>query len=113
VGEVLPVLFVAGAVVGILICIWAWRGGQSPLVRVGSAAQAIFAAAAQFVVGPRIHALRMSMGPALDALAPDDPRRVAFGRLHAFSVLLLGVAMLAACVAVAGILRRRAQPSAT
>lgn len=110
VGEVLPVLFVSGAVIGVLICFWAWRRGGNRLVSVGTGAQALFTAAAQFVVGPRIHALRVAMGPALDAVAPDDPRRVAFGRLHGVSVLLLGGAMLAACVAVAGILRHRGPP---
>jgi len=107
VGEVLPVLFVCGLVTGIVICIWAWRRSASRLAAAGAGVQALFTAAAQFVVGPRIHSLRESLGPVLDAVDPGDPRRVVFGRLHAVSVLLLGGAMLAGCVAIAGILRQR------
>jgi hypothetical protein len=61
-----------------------------------AASVALACAAAQFVVGPRISRLRAGIGPALGALSPDDPRRIAFGRLHAFSAGWLGAAMLAA-----------------
>ena len=40
--------------------------------------------------------VREAIGGPVDVLSADDPRRVQFGRLHGFSVLLLGVAMLAA-----------------
>jgi hypothetical protein len=55
---------------------------------------------AQWIVGPRIERLRQEIGGPLDALPLDDVRRVAFGRLHGASVAWLGVAMLAAAVAL-------------
>jgi hypothetical protein len=51
---------------------------------------------AQFVIGPKIEAVRVAIGGAVDALDASDPRRLQFGRLHAFSVLWMGVAMIGA-----------------
>ena len=44
-------------------------------------------------------------GEPLDALDPADPRRIAFGRMHGLSVLLMGIGLLAACVALVVIAR--------
>ena len=57
-------------------------------------------AVAQFVISPRIERLRSAIGGPLESLAADDARRAAFGRLHGISVGWLGVAMLAAVVAM-------------
>lgn len=102
VGRVLPVVFYAGMLVGLLILLLegAWgRGWVAPRAIAGTL---MFAscAVAQFFVGARIEKVREAVPGALDALAPDDPRRIAFGRLHAFSVAWLGVAILAALVAL-------------
>jgi hypothetical protein len=61
---------------------------------------ALACAVAQLVVGSRIDRLRAAIGGPLDALAADDPRRLAFGKLHAISVGWLGVALLAAIIAL-------------
>ena len=53
---------------------------------------------AQFVVGARLHALREQIGRPIDEIPADDPLRVAFGALHGYSVLILGLAMLAALI---------------
>jgi hypothetical protein len=107
---VLPVIFYAGAVVGVLIVVLDLAGRASSWMRTGSAGVAAIACAiAQFVIGSRITRLRASIGGPLDALAADDPRRVAFGRLHAISVGWLALAMLAAVVALT--LAVRALPS--
>ena len=95
VGRVLPVLFYAGLVVGALL---AWRGRLA--ARVGGAAAVLGCAVAQFVIAPRIAAVRAAIGGAIDALPIADPRRAEFGRLHALSVLALGIAMLGAGVAL-------------
>jgi uncharacterized protein DUF4149 len=100
VGQVLPVVLIAGIPVGVLGFVLA-AGGRR-VVRGALLLLAIACAVAQFAVGPRIGRLRQAIGPSLDALAADDPRRVAFGRLHVESVAWLGVAMLAAAVAVTG-----------
>jgi hypothetical protein len=65
------------------------------------AVSALACAVAQLVVGTRIDRLRAAIGGPLDALALDDPRRIAFGKLHAISVGWLGVAVVAAVVALA------------
>jgi hypothetical protein len=62
---------------------------------------ALACAVAQFVIARRIELLRAAIGPNLDALAPGDPRRAAFGKLHGLSVASLGLAMLAAAAVVA------------
>jgi hypothetical protein len=109
VGRVLPTIFYAGAVIGIVIVLLDLSGRAAVWPR--TIAAAIAAAAciiAQLVVGARIDRLRSAIGGPLDALSPDDPRRVAFGRLHAISVGWLAVAMLAAIVAL--VLAVRALP---
>jgi hypothetical protein len=55
----------------------------------------ISCAIAQFGIAPRIASLRAQIGGSLDSLPAGDARRLAFGRLHGISVVLLGIAMLA------------------
>jgi hypothetical protein len=103
VGRVLPPLFVAGFA---LNAVAAWltqrSGGPYAAPRVWLAMLAALACAvAQFVIARRIELLRAAIGPNLDALAPGDPRRAAFGKLHGLSVASLGLAMLAAAAVVA------------
>jgi hypothetical protein len=102
VGRVLPVIFYAGFAVGAITVILDLSGRTGTWLRTGAAGvSAVACAVAQFVVGARIDRLRTSIGGPLDALAADDPRRVAFGRLHAISVGWLALAMLAAVIALA------------
>jgi hypothetical protein len=101
VGRVLPVLFYTGVVIGSLIVILDLIGRTGAWGRAAAGAvSALACAVAQLVVGTRIERLRASIGGPLDALAGDDPRRVAFGRLHAISVGWLGIAIVAAIVAL-------------
>jgi hypothetical protein len=65
-------------------------------------------AAAQLVVAPRIERVRAQIGGAVDALDPSDPRRQAFGRLHALSVAWMGVGGIAALVALVVLVRHLA-----
>jgi len=100
VGRVLPVIFWSGMTLGVLVALLAGRVG---LGKFGVASSVVLAAAsgvAQIVVTPRIEALRVSIGGAVDALDVTDPRRMAFGRLHGISVLLMGIGMVAAAVAL-------------
>jgi len=65
--------------------------------------------AAELVGAPRIEHVRAQIGGAVDALDASDPRRQAFGRLHAMSVAWMGVggvAALIALVAIPGRVRR-------
>jgi len=112
VGQVLPVLFISGLVVGVLSFVLAPRGAPRALLRrIGAAGTLAGCAVAQIVIGPRIAALREQIGPNLEALAASDPLRASFGKLHGLSVLSLGVAMVFAMVTlVAAFLAVRAVP---
>jgi hypothetical protein len=102
VGRVLPVIFYAGVVIGSLIVVLELIGRTGAWGRsAAGAVSALACALAQLVVGTRIDRLRAAIGGPLDALAADDPRRAAFGRLHAISVGWLGLAMVAAIIALA------------
>ena len=98
VGRVLPVLFIAGLVVA-LASLWLDSGDRGRAIRVRRAmlvVAAVSCAAAQFVVAPRIERVRKEIAGPVEQLSPADPRRIAFGRLHAASVAWLGLAMVAA-----------------
>jgi hypothetical protein len=97
VGRVLPVLFIAGLVVA-LASLWLDSGENGRAIRVRRAmlvVAAVSCGAAQFAVAPRIERVRKEIDGPVEQLPPGDPRRVAFGRLHAASVAWLGLAMLA------------------
>lgn len=99
VGRVLPVLFLTGIVVGLLLVALEWPVLRERWARAAAgAAMAVACAIAQFHVAPQIERLRDAIGGPLEALAAGDPQRAAFGRLHAVSVAWLGIAILAALV---------------
>lgn len=101
VSRVLPVIFYAGVVIGSVIVVLDLFGRTGAWGRAAAGAvSALACAVAQLVVGTRIDRLRTAITGPLDALAADDPRRIAFGKLHAISVGWLAVAMLAAVVAL-------------
>lgn len=64
-------------------------------------------AVGHWVIAARLRAMRAAMQGTIDALAQDDPARVAFNALHGYSVAALGVGMLAALVAFVLVARRR------
>ncbi len=102
VGQLLPSIFYAGILAGLLLIItqwrenreWNWRGRET-----AGAVMAVACSIAQFAIAPRIERIRAEIGGPIEVLSTDDARRVAFGRLHGASVAWLGVAMLAAIVA--------------
>jgi hypothetical protein len=101
VGRVLPVIFVAGMVAGGAAALLGW--GAAPFARTRLALPLLTVGAclvAQFVIAPRIHRLRAAMGPNIEALAKDDPRRAEFGKLHGISVAFMGAGLLAAGAAL-------------
>lgn len=102
VGRVLPVIFVAGIVVALtgLLLDRSDTGRLPGVRRAALVAVAVACAVAQFGVGPRIERIRQEITGPIEQLPPGDPRRAAFGRLHAASVAWLGLAMLAAATTV-------------
>jgi hypothetical protein len=106
VGRVLPVVFWSGMLVGVVVAGLEWRSASPSRARLTSGALvALACAASHLYFGSRIARLRAEIGGPVDALAPGDPQRALFGRLHGLSVLGLGLAMLAAGVALALALR--------
>ena len=61
---------------------------------------AIATGVGHWVIAARMRALRAAMVVPIDQIAADDPRRIAFGALHGYSVNVLGLAMIAALVAL-------------
>jgi hypothetical protein len=103
VGRLLPGVFYSGMVVGLLLVIievggraaWSWRGREML-----GALMVVACAIAQLIVGPRIARLRAEISGPIESLPVDDARRMMFGRLHGVSIAWLGVAMLAAVIAL-------------
>ncbi|MGH7616346.1 MAG: DUF4149 domain-containing protein [Gemmatimonadaceae bacterium] len=103
VARTLPILFIAGIAVGALVVWLQAASGRAAIRDPRAICGCLIAAAcavAQFVVGRRLDRLREDIGGPIEALPLDDARRVAFGRLHGISVAWLGLAMLAAALAI-------------
>ena len=96
VGRVLPTLFWSGAGAGLVVALVLRSHAAGRATIVAAVGLVLACLAAQLFVAPRIARVRADATASIDRLAPDDARRVAFGRLHAASVALLGVAALAA-----------------
>jgi hypothetical protein len=104
VGWVLPPLFMAGIVVAVGVVFLA--GPPRPASLAGRASISAIAVAvacgfAQFVITPKLDAVRASIGGPVDALMPGDPRRVAFGLLHGYNVGGLALAIVGALACLA------------
>jgi hypothetical protein len=102
VGRLLPPIFYAGIIAGLLVMVtqwrandgWSWRGREA-----AAFVTVVSCTVAQLFIAPRIQRVRSEIPGPIEILSADDPRRVAFGRLHGVSVAWLGVAMLAALIA--------------
>lgn len=53
----------------------------------------------EWVIAARMRALRVAMVLPIDQVPITDPRRIVFNELHGYSVIALGIAMIAALVA--------------
>ncbi len=60
----------------------------------------------QWIIAARMLSLRAAMGRPIDDVAIDDPLRVSFNSLHGYSVTALGIAIIAAAVALLLIARK-------
>lgn len=113
VGRVLPVLFYGGAAIGVVTVLLGRAAAPSLARFFAGAIMVVSCLAAQLVVAPRIERVRTEAAGPIDELAVGDPRRAAFGRLHGVSVLLLGIAGIAAATALVLTLRAAPLASAT
>jgi hypothetical protein len=103
VGDTLPSLFVTGMLLGVVLVLAALPAGEAArAARIAlGALTAVLCGVGQFVINARLHRIRSSLSTPIDALAPGDPLRAEFGRLHGMSVGALGLAMLASAIVVA------------
>lgn len=104
VGRALPVLFTLGMLFGAAVGFMNQSMGAGRSASGGAAALAV-ASASAVLVTIRLRMTVAAVGVPIDALERADPRRIAFGRMHGLSVLLLGIGLLAAGVALIAIAR--------
>jgi hypothetical protein len=53
-----------------------------------------------WIIAPKLRTLRLALQAPIDQLTVNDPRRISFDRLHAYSVKALSVAMIAALMGI-------------
>ena len=109
VGQVLPVIFISGLIVAAIVTLVNVRAPQerSWLASGLLALMLLGCVVAQFIIAPRIEVARAAIGGPVESIDASDPRRVQFGKLHAFSVLWMGVAMVGAGGAIVQKLTQR------
>ena len=102
----LSVVNIAGFVIALLLLLTSFlrRSTSSRLSFVlessGLAVIALATGVGHWIIAARMRALRAAMVLPIDQIAVDDPRRIAFNSLHGYSVNALGLAMIAALVAM-------------
>ena len=106
VSRTLAVVNVSGFIISLILLatIFAFRRGYAPrsfaLEFLALITLTVSTALGHWVIAARMRALRAAMVLPIDQIAADDPRRIAFGALHGYSVNALGLAMIAALVAM-------------
>jgi Domain of unknown function (DUF4149) len=68
---------------------------------------ALATAIGQWIIAARMLSLRAALGRPIDDVAADDPLRVSFNSLHGYSVMALGIAIIAAAVVLLLVARRK------
>ncbi|HZE69803.1 MAG TPA: DUF4149 domain-containing protein [Pyrinomonadaceae bacterium] len=100
----LSVINISGVFVSLLALVAtlaiARRLGRSYLIQLALLIViAVTTAVGQWFIAARMRAIRATLELPIDQIALDDPRRLAFANLHHYSVITLGIAMLAALIA--------------
>ena len=101
----LAVVTISGFIISLLLLISALAFGKGlgkrsfSLELASLIVMAVSTGVGQWVFAAKMRALRVAMVLPIDQVSIDDPRRVAFNRLHGYSVTALSIAMIAALVA--------------
>ncbi len=100
----LSIVNISGFVIGVLLLLSAslFHAKRKAALRAEMIALAIVASATgagQWIIRVRLEQLRVLMKVPVDAVAANDPLRIAFGQWHVYSVVALGIALLAALIA--------------
>jgi hypothetical protein len=104
----LAVINVAGFILGLLVLLITiavkrrFRVLAFVLQFFAAATLVVTTGVGQWVIAARMRALRVAMGT-IDLVPLSDPRHIAFTQLHIYSVTLMGVAMIAAIIAILAI----------
>ena len=100
----LSVVNVAGFLIAVLLLMTLFfvRHGRVSFVVEGICLVLIALATSvgHWVIAARMRAIRAALVVPIDQVAADDARRIAFNHLHGYSVNALGLAMIAALVAM-------------
>lgn len=112
VSRALGVLEITGMIIGallIVILIFSReRAGKASFYElIALALMTVSMVVSHFVVSKRMHEMRASIGE-IAALAANDPNRIAFDRLHQYSVWLMGFNILVAIALIIYLARRNA-----
>jgi len=104
VSRTLSTVNISGFVIGVLLLLSAtlFQAKRKAALRAEMIALAIVAlatGAGQWIIRARLDQLRMLMKVPVDAVVANDPLRIAFGQWHVYSVMALGIALLAAFAA--------------
>ncbi len=101
----LSVVNVSGLIISLFLLVTAFAfgkglGKRSFFLELASlTVVAVSTGAGQWVIAAKMRALRVAMVLPVDRVPIDDPRRVAFNRLHGYSVTALSIAIIAALIA--------------
>jgi hypothetical protein len=97
-----------GALLIVILVFSKERGGRAFLFElITQALMTIAMLVSHFAISRRLHAMRMQFGE-ISLLASSDPTRVAFDRLHQYSVWLMTFDILAAITLIVFLARRNA-----
>lgn len=102
----LSVINVAGFVIALLLLVTAFLRRNSSgrvsfiLECVCLGVIAVATGVGHWMIAARMRALRTAMVLPIDQISIDDSRRIAFSNLHGYSVNALGLAMIAALIAM-------------
>jgi hypothetical protein len=116
VNQLLAVINQGGFEIGLLVLVISFftTRGQSRRRRLAEmlslAIMAIMTGLGHWVIAARLAALRAAMQLPIDQIAPADPRKIEFDRLHGYSVIMLSVAMVAALIAFVLVASRKSEP---
>ncbi|CAN5854222.1 hypothetical protein BH18ACI4_BH18ACI4_08190 [soil metagenome] len=101
----LSVINVSGFIISMILLVSAFTlgkglGKRSFFLELASlTVVAVSTGAGQWVIAAKMRALRVAMVLPIDRVQIDDPRHVAFNRLHSYSVTALTIAMISALCA--------------
>lgn len=110
----LSAINVSGFLLGLVLLLFVWLTRSDHdrawfwLQLISLAVVSLMTGLGQWVIATRIRLLRAAISVPMEQIAIDDPRRIAFGNLHRYSVMALAIAMIAGLIATL-LLARNAQ----